>query len=116
MADRIVRLTPVDSEIEQEWSREVDDEFRGMTASRWPDGLWQLWVGLADHLRQEPLESEMRRAMESALRAVPGVDSVTEGDREMWDVEGSPSPEALIEAAGAVVDALAERAHDLLGY
>jgi len=46
MADRIVRLTPVDDEIEQEWSREVDDAFRGMAASRWHDGLWQPWVGL----------------------------------------------------------------------
>jgi hypothetical protein len=116
MADRIVRLTPADSEVEQEWSRETDDEFRGMTATKSDDYMWQLWVGLAEHLREEPLESEMRREMERALRTVPGVTDVTEGDREIWDVDGSPSPEALIEAAGTVVDALAERAHELLGY
>ena len=87
-----------------------------MTASRWRDGLWQLWVGVAEHLREEPLESEMRREIARALAAVPGVTDVTEGDREIWDVNGTPSPEALLEAAGAVVDALAPRAHDLLGY
>jgi hypothetical protein len=116
MADRIVRSTPVDHEVEQEWARETGDELRDMTASKWHDGAWQLWIGLADHLREEPLESEMRLAVENALRAVPGVTNVTEGDREIWDVNGSPSPEALIEAAGAVVDALAERAHEVLGY
>jgi hypothetical protein len=116
MADRIVRhLTTSDEEIEQEWSREVDDELRGMTATKWHDGLWQLWVELANVLREEPLESEMRLGIESALRAVPGVTDVREGDREIWDVDGSPAPEALIEAAGAVVDALVERAHEL-GY
>lgn len=116
MADRIIRLTPMDEEIEQEWSREVDDEFRSISASKWHDGLWQVWIELANHLREEPLETEMRRGMEGALGAVAGVTNVTEGDREIWDVDGSPSPEALIEAAATVVDALAERAHELLGY
>ena len=116
MADRIVRLTPMDEELEQEWSREVDDEFRGISASRFRDGRWQVWVELANHLREEPLESEMRRAMESALTAVQGVTDLVEGDREIWDVNGSPSAEALIEAAATVVDALADRAHQLLGY
>jgi hypothetical protein len=114
--DRIVRhATPSDDEIEEEWWREVDDMLRGMTATKWPDGLWQLWVELANVLREEPLESEMRRGMESALSAVPGVTDVREGDREIWDVDGTPSPEALIEAAAVVVDALVERAHQL-GY
>jgi hypothetical protein len=116
MADRIVRVDPTDEEVEEEWARETDDDFRDMTASKWPDGVWQLWVGLSEHLREEPLESEMRRDMARALTAVPGVTGVTEGDRELWDLEGNPSPEALIAAAGSVVDALAPRAHDLLGY
>jgi hypothetical protein len=116
MADRIVRLTPSDDEIEQEWARDTGDELRDMTASRWHDGLWQLWVGLADQLREEPLESEMRLEMQRVLKTVPGVTTVSEGDREIWDVEGSPSAEDLIAAAGTVVDALAERAHHVLGY
>jgi len=117
MADAIVRNTPTDDEVDEEWSRVTDDrESRGVTAITPRNYMWQVFVSLAEFVRQEPLESEMRHGMVDAPRAVPGVTDVTEGDREVWDVEGTPSGRALVEAAATVVDALAARAHASLGF
>lgn len=116
MAGDCVRITPIDSEVEEEWVRDTDDDFRSVDVIKPANYKWQVYLGLANVLREGPLESEMRRDMDTALRAVPGVTDVTEGDREIWDVEGSPSGKALAEAASTVVDALAVRAHDYLGF
>ena len=72
-------------------------------------------ISLADFTaglqREDPLESELRQQMATALRAVPGVDVVAEEDRELWYVTGAPSGEALIRAAAQVVDHLARTGH-----
>jgi hypothetical protein len=72
-------------------------------------------VSLAEFVRKEPIESEMRRAIDAALRAVPGVSGVEEADREVWAVHGTPTGEALVLAAGDVVDRLAGRVREQLG-
>jgi hypothetical protein len=61
--------------------------------------------------REDPLESELRQQMATALGAVPSVDVVAEEDRELWYVTGAPSGEALIRAAAQVVDHLARTGH-----
>jgi hypothetical protein len=71
-------------------------------------------VSLAEFVRKEPIESEMRRAIDAALRAVPGVSGVEEADREVWAVHGTPTGEALVLAAGDVVDRLAGRVREQL--
>ena len=116
MPDDIEQVTPIDEEIEQEWVRNSDDEFRSIGAHKPHDYVWQVTIGLAEFLREEPLESEMRREMDRVLRAVSGVSNVIEGDREVWDVAGSPTGEDLVRAAAGVVDGIAERAHELLGF
>jgi hypothetical protein len=96
------------------WERLVDDaDLRGISAYRIILGeqpYWSVEVSLAEFLREEPLESELRQQMAAALGAVPGVEVVDEEDRESWFVSGSPSGEALVRAAGQVVDQLAARA------
>jgi hypothetical protein len=116
MPDDIQQITPSDEELEQEWVRFSEDEFRSVGASKPVDYMWQVTLAIAEFLREEPLESEMRREMDRVLRAVPGVTDVTEGDREVWDVSGSPTGEDLVRAAVTVVDAIADRAHEQIRF
>lgn len=115
MAD--VRIVPVpESQVDglQEWVRETDDQdVRGVSAlqhdvdGRWN---WQVEVWVAEFLREEPLEGEMRRLVDQAIRSVAGVAEVEEGDREVWILSGSPSGEDLVRAVGDAIDQIAPRA------
>jgi hypothetical protein len=97
------------------WERSVTDpDLRGVSAYRITldeQAYWSVGVAVAEFLREDPLESELRQQMAAALGAVPGVDVVAEEDRELWYVTGAPSGEALIRAAAQVVDHQADRAH-----
>lgn len=111
--DEIRRVQPADSSLSEEWLRETDDpSLRGVNvtcstdAGDWP---WQVGVYVAEFVREEPLESELREKLDRALRAVSGVEAVAEEDREVWIVRGQPSGEALTAAAAAVVDEMADR-------
>lgn len=113
--DAIRRLSEdekADDELEEEWVRLTSDpEVRGVGANKWrEEGVgWQVTVFVAEFLRDDPLEAEMRLAMGEALRAVPGVTDVYEEDREIWNVSGDPSGADLVQAAATVVDGLADR-------
>jgi hypothetical protein len=114
MSDEI-RRTP-DDEVDgaEGWERLTDEpEIRGVIAYR-PgaddDWRWKIELTMAEFLREEPLEGEMRRGMDAALRSVPGVANVGEEDREVWGIDGDPSGEDLVRAAAQVVDGLADRA------
>jgi hypothetical protein len=63
-----------------------------------------------EFVREEPLESELRRRIAAALRSVEGVETAEEMDREVWFVTGTPSGEAMVRAVAAVVDDLADLA------
>ena len=100
----------------QGWQRLTDEPdiravevIRSTTDGPWQ---WQVVVAVMEFLREDPLEAELREAMASALRAVPGVVRVSEEDREVWIVDGSPSGEKLTHAAARVVDDFAERTRD----
>jgi len=107
-----IRRVP-DDEVdgEEAWERLVDDdpEVYNVEAIR-GDDEWQVTVWVAEFLRDDPLEDEMRQGMDKALNAVPGVTEVIEEDREIWAVSGTPSGEALARAAAGVIDGLADRA------
>ncbi len=105
MSDEIVQLDPSE-DFEEQWKRTTDDgSVRGVSVSRsrWADE-WSLWVDVAEFVREEPLESEFRAAIDAALRAVPGVRSVHEEDREVWLIAGGSSGVDLLTAAAVVVD------------
>jgi hypothetical protein len=72
--------------------------------------VWQIEVAVAELIREDPLEAELRRSIEAALRTVPGVVAVEEEDRETWLVTGIVDGRDFVRTAGAVVDALAPRA------
>ena len=108
----IQKIRPLDSEIEDEWTREIsspkDKEVHGVGAHR-AGGLWHVSVWAMELVREEPLERELRDAVQIALEGVPGADEIEEEDREVWVVGGKPSGEALVSAVAAAIDARAER-------
>jgi hypothetical protein len=70
-------------------------------------GGWQVTIWAREYFREDPVGLQLKRRMDSALTAVPGVTSAHNGSWETWDVAGSPSGEALCRAAVTVVDDLA---------
>ena len=118
--DGDIRRVP-DDEVdgEEAWERLTDDpDVRGVEAVKLEasgDWAWQVGVFVAEFVRDDPLEDELRQGMDTALRAVPGVTDVAEEDREVWIVDGAPAGEALVRAAAAVVDRLAPRAREYMG-
>lgn len=77
-------------------------------------GLWRVNIWAQEFFRQDRLGLELRRRIQEALGAVPGVVEVSEWDNESWCVEGSPSGQALSRAAALVVDELADRMQAVL--
>jgi hypothetical protein len=111
----VVEAVPEDQEIEAEWHRDVgNDDFRGVSAFKPQGEDWRVVVGVASLIRDEPLESELRRGVDAALRSVPGVTSVLEEDREVWIAQGSPQADLLVLAVADVVDGLAARARNAI--
>lgn len=87
-----------------------------MNSGRWPDdGTWTVSIWAQEFFRGDPLGMELRERVVSALESVEGVTSVIEHDNESWDVDGTPSGEALTRAAANVVDDLADRLRQALG-
>jgi hypothetical protein len=111
MHDEIELTEPADSGSGEEWLRETDEpDVRAVSAVRNDEiGGWQVVIWAMEHVRSDPLESELRRRITSALQVVTGVTSAEEQDREHWFVTGTPSGRALVEAAAQVVDDLAAR-------
>jgi hypothetical protein len=117
--DDEIRQVPEDqAEAQEAWERLTDDpDIRGIEAVRieGPAGwYWNITVWVAEFLRGDSLEAELRQRLDSALRGVDGVDDVAEEDREVWYVTGTPSGKDLVRAAAQVVDDLAGRARALI--
>lgn len=109
---------PADDQIAEEWTREIADpherDVHGVDAVklRDGDGQWQVTVYVMEFIRDVPLEGTLRTRIPAALRAVPAVVEVSEDDREVWAVRGTPSGSALVDAVARVVDELAPEARD----
>jgi len=112
MSDEIEQvIPPEDEEVGEQWQRLTDDpDLRGVDASRDEGGEWRIGIMAAEFIREEPLESEFRKGVDSALRSVSGVTNVWEEDRELWVAEGSPSGRDLVAAVAAYMDSIADRA------
>jgi hypothetical protein len=110
----------VDVDGAEGWQRLTDEpDIRGVEVIK-NEGLgsWSVTVWFVEFAREEPLESDIRRAVAAELRRVLGVTDVAEEDREVWVVSGSPSGELLARAAARAIDGLANRArayYDSLG-
>lgn len=112
MANEPIRQLPreeVDEELEEEWIRDTDEpEVRNVGATKLSDHEWQVGIWAAEFVREEPLESTMRTRIAEKLRSVPGVTDVSEGDREVWDVQGFTTGADLTRAAADAIDGLAD--------
>lgn len=110
MTDEIERVPNHEVDGDEGWQRlTTDSDVRGVEAVR-HNATWHVVAYVAEFLRVDPLEDDLSAGMLAALRAVPGVTSVEEEDREVWLVGGSPSGQALVRAAAGVVDRLAPQA------
>ena len=94
---------------DEAWERVTGEpDVRGVGADRIDfAGGWNVTVAVMEFVREDPLESELRRRIAAALRSVGGVETAEEMDREVWFVTGTPSDDALVRAAAEVVDDLA---------
>jgi hypothetical protein len=103
-----VRQVVVDG-VDEAWDRVTGEpDVRGVEAPQIDfAGGWNVTVAVMEFVREDPLESELRRRIAAALRSVDGVETAEELDREVWFVTGTPSGEALVRAAAEVVDDLA---------
>ena len=115
MADEITSIEPSD-DFSEEWIRETSEpDIRDLGVAQLRDGgTWEVSIALAEFVRDDPLEADMRRHMQEALAGVLGVTTVTEHDRETWDVAGNPSGQDLIRAAAGVLDGLAGRSREYM--
>jgi hypothetical protein len=114
VTDEIRRLPDHDVDGEEGWHRlTTDPDVRGVEAVRQGEpgnDTWHVVAYVAEFLHVDPLEDELSVGLLAALRAVPGVTSVEEEDREVWIVVGTPSGAELVRAAAGVVDGLAPQA------
>ena len=114
MRDQIRRIPAddLDDDTDEAWERVTDDpDFLGVDATHIAgESWWQVGVAVAEFVRQDPLERELRQRIARALGGVHGVQGVDEEDREVWLVTGTPSGEALVQAVAQVVDDIAPAA------
>ena len=116
MTEEFRRVPPseLDERCDESWERLTDEpDILGVSASRIIGGKFPYWsveVAVAEFLRTDPLERELRQQMAAALGSVDGAENVWEDDREVWGVTGNASGEALVRGAASVVDSLAVRA------
>lgn len=78
-------------------------------------GRWQVGVYVMEFVREDPLESELRRRIAAALESVEGVETAQREDREVWFITGTPSGAALVRAVAEVVDDLADQTRPYAG-
>ena len=94
-ADRIAQVPDNLVDGVQEWVRHTDDDdIRGVCAlQRHRDGRWswQVDVWVAEFVRDEPLESELRLAIAAAIRSVNGVTEVAEETVRCGCYQGRPA-------------------------
>jgi hypothetical protein len=103
----------VDDEIAEEWGRDIPlgpaHDVHGVNANKYAKPAkgwtWTVFVSAMEFIREEPLESTLRREIAAALLGVPGVLQAEEEDREVWILRGEPTGRAIVDAVAAVVDA-----------
>jgi len=90
-----------------------DPDVRDLLAETCAPGEWWVSVTLAERLCGTELEMVFRQLIETALLSVEGVHDLVIIDPCTWWLTGTRSGEALLRAAGAVVDRFASLAKDL---
>jgi hypothetical protein len=88
----VKKIQPQDQTVLEEWTRITEEEdILGISAAKLarPKWQWQIFVNVAEFIRNEPLESKFRKIVTESLRTVKGVEAVTQEDREVWLVEGA---------------------------
>lgn len=104
-------IEPMDSSIAEEWTRVTDNEdVLGVSASKSSEsnGDWQVFINVAEFVREEPLESRLYQRITDALTSIGGVVEVVHEDREVWLVRGDVTGEALVRSSAVALNELHE--------
>jgi hypothetical protein len=117
--EEVERLSPEEDygpDFDEAWGGVFgDSEVHTVHALRGSEtGEWLVEIWAAEFVREEPLVSTMFDRLRSALLAVPGVESINHVEREILHVNGSPSGEGLVRAAGGVIDLLADQINEVM--
>ncbi|MCY7396358.1 MAG: hypothetical protein LH468_09455 [Nocardioides sp.] len=99
--------------LDDTWISEDGDDVLGVQVSTEDDGGLSIYLNVAEFVREDPLEARLRTSIVTAVSAVPGVESVTQEDRETWLVAGPASGDAVILALATV---LVELEDELTAY
>jgi hypothetical protein len=105
----VKRIKPMDSSILEEWTRVTDNEdVLGASASKSAENKseWQVFINVAEFVREEPLESKLHQRITDSLRSIDGVVEVIHEDREVWLVRGNVSGESLVRSSATVLNEL----------
>ena len=111
MPIEVKRIEPMDSSILEEWTRVTDNEdVLGVSASKSAEsnGEWQVFINVAEFVREEPLESKLYQHITDSLSGIDGVVEVIHEDREVWLVRGDVTGEALVRSSSAALNELHE--------
>jgi hypothetical protein len=113
MTEFTVRQVPAELPGDEQWERDPYDDYQWVGVIRdGNDRTWQVEFAMCQ-VPLGALRAEVHGQIESAIMAVPGVESVHQEDQEVWIAIGeSASGEALMRAAGTVADALADRVRE----
>jgi len=116
LSDEIRREPPPDPELSEYWVRlpvtGTHPHLRKVWVKHAHDGLWQVDLAAREYFREDPVGLELARRIDRALLSVPGVISARNRSWETWNVTGTPTGEALCQAAANVVDDLASQMND----
>jgi len=107
----VKRIEPMDSSILEEWTRVTDNEdVLGVSASKSTEsnGEWQVFINVAEFIREEPLESKLYKRITESLTKIDGVVEVIHEDREVWLVRGDVTGEKLVRSSSAALNELHE--------
>ena len=105
----VKRIEPIDNSILEEWTRVTDNEdVLGVSASKSADGDWQVFINVAEFIREEPLESKLYQRITESLTGIDGVVEVIHEDREVWLVRGDVTGEALVRSSSTALNELHE--------
>lgn len=105
----VKRIDPMDDAIIEEWTRVIKNEdILGVSASKYADGDWHVFINVAEFIREEPLESKLHQRITDSLAGIDGVVEVIHEDREVWLVRGDVTGEALVRSSSAALNELHE--------
>lgn len=103
----VQQIQPFDNSIQEEWLRVTEEQdLLGVSASKLDANTWQVFINVAEFIREEPLQSALFDEITEALKQTDGVETAIQEDREVWAVRGNVTGESLIQSCATALNRL----------